>query len=304
MDAGALLAGMIMCQLYEKSAGLLVRPRDLAVLLVLLLFLLIPLPAFPAPPLMLANVYQPGVTLEDYWVSEKLDGVRAYWDGRQLLTRAGNPVNAPAWFTAGWPDIPMDGELWAGRGRFEQASATVRQSRPDDVAWRGMRFMVFDLPAHPAVFNERLSVLKKLVTQRALPQLQMVPQSRVDSHKALMLLMQQTVNAGGEGLMLHRGSSQYRAERNDDLLKLKPWDDAEAIVLAQLPGKGKYTGMMGALLVETPEGLRFRLGSGFSDAQRQRPPVVGSRVTYRYRGRHASGIPRFASFLRVREGGE
>lgn len=299
-----LLTGMIMRTLSEKAAGLMARLRDIAVLLVLLLFLLAPLPAFPTPPLMLANVYQPGMALGDYWVSEKLDGVRGYWDVRQLFTRAGNPVNAPLWFTAGWPEIAMDGELWAGHGRFNEASATVRQLLSDDAAWREMRFMVFDLPHHPGVFTERLAALQKLGGQWSLPQLQVVAQWRVSDHKALMQQMRSTVNAGGEGLILHRGSSLYRAERNNDLLKVKPWEDAEARVIAQLPGKGKYSGMLGALLVETPAGLRFRLGSGFTDMQRRQPPEVGMQVTYRYRGLHTSGIPRFASFLRVREAGE
>ncbi len=101
--------------------------------------------------------------------------------------------------------------------------------------------------------------------------------------------------------MLHRGASLYRAQRNDDLLKFKLYQDAEATVIAHVPGKGKYQGMLGALLVETPAGIRFKLGSGLKDAQRRDPPAIGSQVTYRYRGLHASGIPRFATFMRVRE---
>ena len=92
--------------------------------------------ANPAPPLMLANVYHPGVALADYWVSEKYDGVRGYWNGTQLMTRRGEPVATPAWFTAGWPAVRMDGELWAGRGQFAKAVSTVRQKTPDDAAWR------------------------------------------------------------------------------------------------------------------------------------------------------------------------
>ena len=110
------------------------------------------------------------------------------------------------------------------------------------------------------------------------------------------------VKQGGEGLMLHRGASHYRAERNDDLLKLKPYQDAEARVVGHLPGKGKYAGMLGALEVETAEGLRFRLGSGLSDAERRAPPPLGCRVTYRYNGiNEKTGTPRFARFMRIRE---
>lgn len=257
-------------------------------------------------PLMLANVYRPGVPLADYWVSEKYDGVRGYWDGKQLLMRNGERINAPAWFTAGWPATALDGELWAGRGQFTKAVSTVRQQTPDDTAWRGMRFMVFDLPAQGGPFTDRVPVLNRLLTTMAVPWVQPVAQNRIASPQALQALLTKTVRAGGEGLMLHRGSSLYRAQRNDDLLKVKTFDDAEARVIAHIPGKGKYAGMLGALLVEAPgaEGRpvrRFKLGTGFSDAQRQNPPAVGSWVTYRFRGLNDSGIPRFASFMRVRE---
>lgn len=255
----------------------------------------------PRAPVMLANSYHPGIDLSAYWVSEKYDGVRGYWDGKQLWTRGGEAVHPPAWFVAGWPAVPMDGELWAGRGRFSEAVSTVRTRQPDDAAWRNLRFMVFDLPAHGGTFDQRLPALRATVAALNLPWVQAVPQEKVSGHRVLKQRLQAIVKAGGEGLMLHRGASLYRAERNDDLLKIKLHDDAEAKVVAHLPGKGKHAGRLGALLVETPQGLRFRLGTGFTDAQREAPPAVGSWVTYRYRGLNDSGIPRFASFVRVRE---
>jgi DNA ligase 1 len=263
----------------------------------------IALPAYAAdaPTLLLANVYRPGMPLADYWVSEKYDGVRGYWDGRTLRTRGGETVAAPAWFTAGWPDTPMDGELWAGRGRFSQAQSTTRTQVPDDAAWRSIRFMVFDLPQHGGSFDERLPVLNALVQRIDQPWVQAVPQKRVASDAALQALLQRTVRAGGEGLMLHRGASLYRSGRSDDLIKVKTHEDTEARVVAHLPGKGKHTGRLGALLVEMPGGQRFKLGAGFSDAQRIDPPPVGSWVTYRFRGTHDGGLPRFASFVRVRD---
>lgn len=253
-----------------------------------------------APSLMLAGKYHPGLDLSAYWVSEKYDGVRGYWDGRQLWSRGGEPISPPGWFTEGWSTTPMDGELWAGRGRFEEASSTVRQLRPDDAAWRRIRFMVFDLPAHPGVFDERLSAYQVLVRKLDKPWVLAVSQHRADSHAALQRQLKTVVRAGAEGLMLHRGNSLYRALRGEDLVKLKPFEDAEARVLAHVPGKGRLAGRMGALEVETPEGLRFRLGSGFTDIQREHPPELGRWVTYRYRGLHDSGVPRFASFLRER----
>lgn len=255
-----------------------------------------------APAVLLANVYRPGLPLADYWVSEKYDGVRGYWDGSTLRTRGGETIAAPAWFTAGWPaNTSMDGELWAGRGRFAHAQSTVRQQRPDDAAWRQMRFMVFDLPRHGGPFDERIPALEAVVAHIGQPWVQAVAQRRVASDAALQALLQRTVRGGGEGLMLHRGASLYQAGRSDDLIKVKTHEDTEARVVAHLPGQGKHAGRVGALLVEMPSGQRFKLGAGLSDADRAHPPPVGSWVTYRFRGTHESGLPRFASFVRVRE---
>jgi DNA ligase-1 len=251
-------------------------------------------------PLMLANVYRPDVPLADYWVSEKYDGVRAYWDGQQLWTRHGHVINAPAWFTAGWPDHPLDGELWAGRNRFTAASSAAAKDGADNAAWREMRYMVFDLPAHAGTFDQRLPELAHALSTRAIPWLQMVAQRKVNDDTVLHTLLRETVRAGGEGLVLHRGASLYRGERSDDLLKLKEQLDAEATVIGHVPGKGKYEGMVGALWVQTPEGVKFKLGSGLRDTERASAPAIGSLVTYRYLGLHPDGTPRFASFVRVR----
>ena len=263
---------------------------------------LLGLPAWALrPALMLANVYRPGIPLADYWVSEKYDGVRGYWDGSRLFTRGGAAVAAPAWFSAGWPALPMDGELWAGHGAFGTALSTVRQQRPVDTAWRGMRFMVFDLPAQGGPYDARLSALRQLLAQQDPARLVAVAQSRAESHGALQGRLDQIVQAGGEGLMLHRGAALYKGERNGDLLKFKPYLDADAKVVGWVPGKGKYDGQLGALMVETPQGRRFKLGTGFSDAQRREAPAPGTWVIYRFRDNNASGIPRFASFLRMRD---
>jgi DNA ligase-1 len=282
------------------------RARTLYLMLALagLLTPVLPVAASEAPPLMLAKVYHAGVPLSDYWVSEKYDGVRGYWDGEQLLTRGGERIAAPAWFTAGWPRVAMDGELWAGRAQFARAVSTVRMQVPDDAAWRAMRFMVFDLPAQGGDFTARLAVLTTQVSRINQPWVLAVSQTKVASHGALQSLLGTTVKAGGEGLALHRAASLYTAQRNGDLLKFKTHDDSEARVVGHIAGKGKYAGQLGALLVElsAAEGQparRFKLGTGFTDAQRQDPPALGSVVTYRFRGLTDGGIPRFASFMRV-----
>ncbi|MDO5087321.1 MAG: DNA ligase [Comamonadaceae bacterium] len=260
-----------------------------------------PATAQTPPPLALAEPWRNGLPLGDYWVSEKYDGIRALWDGQRLLTRGGEQVAAPAWFTQGWPATPLDGELWAGRGGFAQVQSTALRLQPQEAAWRRLRFMAFDLPAHPGPFDERLPALQRAVQAARNPYLHAVPQRRLASEAELHALLRQITRAGGEGLMLRRGSARHRVGRSGDLLKLKTHDDAEARVIAHLPGKGRHAGRLGALLVETPDGRRFRLGTGFSDAQRDHPPPVGAWVTYRYRGVHEkTGLPRFASFVRVR----
>lgn len=251
------------------------------------------------PALLLANVYHQGIDLEYYWVSEKLDGVRAYWDGRQLISRQGNVFNAPVWFVSGFPELPLDGELWMGRNQFALVSGAVRKRIPDENQWRKIRFMIFDMPGHGGIFDQRLAAMKALPDT---PYFDVIDQFRVATHALLDQELDRIDAMGGEGLMLHRGSSYYYAGRGDDLLKLKRYQDAEAKVIAHLPGHGKYSGMMGALLLETPQGMQFKVGTGFTDVIRKSPPKLGSVVTYKYFGKTANGLPRFASFLRIREG--
>ncbi len=266
------------------------------------LALLLALPLAAAPPeLLLANVYRDEIDPASYLVSEKLDGVRAVWDGQTLRFRSGNRVNAPAWFTDPLPKTPLDGELWLGRGQFERLSGIVRREQPVDAEWRQVRYMIFELPGAPGTFAERAGRIRAIVAAAALPWLAEVPQATLASREALRQRLAQTIKAGGEGLMLHRADAPYETGRSDTLLKLKPWLDAEAVVVAHLPGKGKYAGQMGALRVRLADGREFRLGTGFSDAQRRNPPPIGSVVTYRYRELTGKGLPRFASFLRMRQ---
>jgi len=207
---------------------------------------------------------------------------------------------APDWFTAQFPSHPLDGELWNGRGRFAELSGVVRKGQPVDEEWRQVRFHVFDLPVPEKVFEQRYRQLKQLVEGSGSPYLALVVQRPVASHPELVAELEQVVAAGAEGLMLKRRNSRYQAGRSDDLLKVKTHDDAEATVVGHLQGKGKYEGLMGSLEVELANGRRFRIGTGFSDVERHNPPTVGTVITFRYRGFTATGLPRFASFLRVR----
>ena len=253
------------------------------------------------PALQLAKVYQPGMPLDGYWVSEKLDGVRAYWDGAQLWSKGGNRIAAPEWFTRGYPDQAMEGELWMGRGRFAEVSAAVHRLRPQAQEWRQIRLMLFDLPESRQPFAVRVQEMRALVAASSSYTLEMITQTPATDHDRLMQQLDKVMARGGEGLMLHHGDSVYHAGRSDAVLKVKRYQDAEARVIGHVGGQGKFAGMLGALQVETDDGRRFRLGTGFSDAERRDPPPIGSTVTFKYYGLTATGLPRFASFLRVRE---
>ncbi len=253
------------------------------------------------PTLIQAEVYQASIDPAEYWTSEKLDGVRAYWDGQRLYFRSGLPVPAPAWFTREFPKIALDGELWLGRGTFERLVGIVRKAEAVDAEWREVRYMLFELPGAPGTFGERAEAMRVLVEAARIPWLKTVEQFRVTDRKALMAKLDAVRAAGGEGLMLHRADALYATGRSGDLLKLKPYLDADATVIGHLPGKGRHAGRLGALIVLDDAGRSFRIGTGFSDAQRDHPPEIGSRVIYSYRGLTAKGLPRFPVFLRVRE---
>lgn len=254
-----------------------------------------------APTILLANVYSDQIDVSRYMVSEKLDGVRAVWDGEVLRFRSGKPINAPAWFIAGLPKQPLDGELWIGRGQFERLSGIVRHEIADDAGWRDVCYMVFELPDAPGTFRERAEQIRRVVREANVPWLFEIPQFFPVDRDSLKRRFDEVVRGGGEGLMLHLADAPYQTGRSDVLLKMKPLQDAEAVVVGHQPGKGRLAGMLGALRVRTPDGREFMLGTGFSDAQRRDPPALGATLTYRYRDLTAKGLPRFASFLRVRE---
>ncbi len=253
------------------------------------------------PAILLAEVYRNQVDVAQYLASEKLDGVRAIWDGEALRFRSGKTINAPRWFLGGLPKAPLDGELWIGRGTFERLSGIVRKEVPDAAEWRQVRYMIFELPGATGTFRERAEAMRQIARQAKVPWLSEIEQFSLVDRSSLQKRLKEVVKAGGEGLMLHHADAPYETGRSETLLKVKPWDDAEAVVVGHLPGKGKYAGMLGALRVHTADGREFSLGTGFTEQQRRDPPPIGATVTYRYRDLTRNGQPRFASFLRVRE---
>jgi DNA ligase-1 len=252
------------------------------------------------PAIQLATTYKTTKNINDYWVSEKLDGMRAYWTGKQLLTRQGNLIYTPLWFTENWPTTVMEGELWIGRDQFQQTLSCVRKVNIDEHCWRKVRFMIFDLPTNPNIFTLRIDSMKKLVKQSNSENLDMINQFKLNTDAQLESTLNRIITKNGEGLMLHLGNAHYHKGRTANIMKLKRSQDAEATVVDYLPGRGKYIGMMGAMTVKTINGITFKIGSGFTDAERAKPPAIGSIITYKYNGKTLKGIPRFARYWRVK----
>ncbi|WP_217904602.1 MULTISPECIES: DNA ligase [Vibrio] len=255
----------------------------------------------PLPEVMLAQSYQHGIRVTDYWYSEKLDGIRAYWTGERFVTRNGNPIYAPSWFTDVLPKMPLDGELWAGRGNFHLVQQTVLDHKPSDEAWLQLRFMVFDLPESAGDYQKRYYTLIDLVKNIDKRHIRFVEHKPIHSEKELFEKLDAITGLSGEGVMLRNITSRYQAGRGNDLLKLKKFNDAEATVIGYKPGSGRLMGMLGALLVRLEDGTEFYIGSGFTDEQRKRPPAIGATVTFRHNGFTNSGKPKFARYMRERQ---
>ncbi|MGO8748713.1 MAG: DNA ligase [Thermoguttaceae bacterium] len=255
------------------------------------------------PKLLLAQSWDNETNLTDWWMSEKLDGVRAWWNGQEFLSRQGNIYHAPAWFTAGLPNLPLDGELWLDRKAFQRTVSIVRRHDQSE-HWRQIKYVLFDAPDVGGPFEERQKSLFAMISQHRPQYATVLDQVCCTGIKSMKTELARIESLGGEGLMLRQPGSRYEAGRSSTLLKIKSFHDAEGRVVEHLPGKGRHAGRLGAVVVQLPSGLTFSVGTGFTDAQRQDPPPVGSIVTYRYQELTDRGVPRFPSFVRVRSDAE
>jgi DNA ligase-1 len=150
-----------------------------------------------------------------WWLSEKLDGVRAIWTGSRLLSRHGRQFRAPKWFLAKLPKgVRLDGELFAGRGNFGAVVSAIQTKGGD---WQGIEFHVFDL-AEQGTFEDRVSRLSKL---RLPAHVKIVPHRLCGGMSDLDATERAVVAAGGEGLVIRRPGSPYRPGRVGDVVKVK-----------------------------------------------------------------------------------
>lgn len=256
--------------------------------------------AVSAPPLLLAENWDFVSDPSGWWLNEKLDGVRAFWDGKQFWSRLGNRFHAPDWFVAGLPDVPLDGELWLGRKKFQRTVSIVRRQDKTDL-WQEVRFVVFDAPRVEKSFEDRLAFICEAFQSDKPAYALAHEHQRCQGLDHLRRELASVEQQGGEGLMLRQAGSRYECGRSTTLLKVKSFHDAEAKVLRHMEGSGRHKGRLGSLLVELSNGTTFSLGTGLSDAERDNPPPVGSVITFRYQELSDGGVPRFPSFVGIRE---
>ena len=262
-----------------------------------------------------------GQNVGGWLASEKLDGVRAYWDGRNLRSRNGKILAAPEGWSAHFPPFALDGELYTARGEFEKIQSTVMDKTPSVTAWSEIKFHVFDVPEANGGLLERLSELEKFIAKnpQAGQNLKIIKQVKVKDNAEFEAFAEAVIAKGGEGAVVREPNAPYERKRSKNALKYKKFKDAECEVTAINAGTGKYAGFMGSVtckalsaagsntdeqndeLLQPASGVKFKIGSGFSDEDRANPPKIGSIITYKYQNLTAKGLPRFPVFLRVRE---
>ncbi|PID71978.1 MAG: DNA ligase [Desulfobulbus propionicus] len=254
----------------------------------------------PTAP-MLPTTYA-GQELNEEWLwSEKLDGIRGEWTGTAMLTKQGNPIDVPRYFTKNFPPFPLSGEIWGGRQTFEHTSSIVATAG-EDKGWSSLRFGIFDAPDAELPIKQRLARAANWFVTHPSRYAFIIEQKPLQGREHLQQLLQEIEQAGGEGIVLVRKGAKYQNGRSVDILKVKNFNDTEAVVVGYVPGKGKHKGRMGSLIVELyhKRSIQFKIGTGFDDKQRENPPPIGAIITFKYTGFYKSGKPKFPSFLRVR----
>lgn len=255
---------------------------------------------------LLAKEFEPDKqSVEGWHVSEKLDGIRAFWssENKGLYTRNGKSINAPKWFIEKFPDIDLDGELWIGRGtlNFNKVSGIARKHVPVESEWRSVKYLVFDIPDTTTEYEERVNKYTKLIEEISLDWLKAVEVYKALNNDHVFEELVKIEKIGGEGLMLRKPKSKYEPKRSNTLLKVKSFHDEEGTLIGYSDGKGKYVdGMVGALILKLKNGVEVNVGTGLNDELRKNPPPIGSLIKYKFFEKGANGAPRFPVFVEVR----
>jgi len=260
----------------------------------LLFLFLLPFILFADKPKLLLLKNYKDQNISGWVMSEKLDGIRAYWNGKELISRGGKIIHAPEYFTKGFPSFELDGELWSKRGDFDHISSIVRDKIPSQ-EWSLITYNIFEVPNAVGGLFKRL---KKVEPYRS-KILKIILQKQINSKKDMQNFLKTVEKKGGEGIVVRDPNAVYIAMRTSKALKVKSFLDTECKVVGYSEGKGKYKGMLGALKCKLVDGTVFKIGSGFSDKERKNPPALGSEITFKYKEFTKKGMPRFPVFLRV-----
>ncbi len=251
------------------------------------------------PKLFLLKTYDDSKEVVGWVMSEKLDGIRGFWNGQELLTRGGKKLNPPKWFTKDYPPFAVDGELWTKRSDFENISSIVRSQNSNN-RWKLITHNIFEVPNQQGGLFERLSVLEGYLDKNPISHLKILKQTVVESKQHLQDTLQQVISNKGEGVVVRNPNSLYETGRLSSALKVKKYFDTECTVLKILPGRGKYLGKMGSVLCQTDDGKQLKIGSGFKDKDRSNPPSIGSKITFKYYGFTKKGKHKYPVYLRIR----
>ncbi|MGB5156042.1 DNA ligase [Desulfobacterium sp. N47] len=251
------------------------------------------------PALQHAGTYTGREPVAGWLMSEKLDGIRGYWTGKELVTRKGYRIHAPGWFTKHFPPFALDGELWRGRNDFAFVQRTVLDEVPSE-NWKEITYNIFEAPEAAGDFLSRLQKATTWFKAHPAPHVRTIKQTPCRGPDHLDAFLKKIESLGGEGVIIKNPALPFHAGRSPHILKVKNFSDMEGTVIAHTPGKGKFEGMMGSITLRLENGIEFKLGTGFTIADRKHPPPVDAVVTFKYQDLTPKDIPRFASFMRVR----
>ena len=246
------------------------------------------------PELLLLNKYTKDINVTNWYMSEKLDGVRAYWDGERLISRSGKVFATPSFFTKNFPSTKLDGELWSKRGDFSNIVSIVKKKKAH-AGWGALTYNIFEVPDSSGDLTQRL---KNVKTGKYI---KLIKQIKIKNKKHLEKFLKDVEKKGGEGVVVRDGNLPYHVGRDNSSLKVKSYIDTECEVVGYNKGHGKYEGMLGSLSCRMKNMQVIKIGSGFDEHQRALPPAIGAIITFKYYGLTSKGNPRFPIFLRVRE---
>ncbi len=235
--------------------------------------------------------------INGWYMSEKLDGIRAYWNGKNLYTKNGNIIHTPKDFTKNFPNFELDGELWTKRDDFENIQSIVLDTKPSK-KWKTITYNIFEVPNAKGDFLSRLKKAKKWFSSYPNQYVKIIKQIECKNKKHLDKFLEHIISLKGEGVIIKNPTKAYHTGRSKDILKVKKFLDMEGLVVGY---NYKENNKFKSLKIKLKNGVVFNLGGGFSTEEKKNPPKIGDIVTFKYYGFTKKAKPKFASFLRVRK---